>query len=422
MAAPGSLEAGAAAALQAGSGGGSDSSSLPEGPRSSEAERRRFRSCRPREDEGPRALCSRLHRLCRGWLRPERSGKAEMLDRVVLEQLLALLPPELAGWLRECGAESCAQAVALAEGFLLAPPPSSAPREPPGEGRQKQELFTGDISAELQERGNRCSHSQELIFRRIQFGPLQQGSDPFEEVTVDFTEEEWKLLDSGQRALCREVTLEAFRNMAALGDGIEKKKQERAPSSLSLSLLSPVLGHPSSQEILGKETPQQRKQENTFCPNVVLFITAPLPCPSSPTFSPAYCFSPPSDQILRQRRSSVFDVTKEQSMRKKDSLTARPAVQKRAEASACAGGRGGGKSLLVKGRKQHSPMGFSLSRKENSTSRRSNLQEAKTAREILAGTICSCSSPPQKLWERSPRSPSPGKGRSEGRGGGVGPP
>ncbi|KAG8127393.1 hypothetical protein E2320_014307 [Naja naja] len=111
--------------LQAGSG-------LPEGPRSSEADRWRFRSCASREAEGPRALCSRLYRLCRGWLRPERSSKAEMLDLVVLEQLLALLPSELSGWLRECGAESCAQAVALAEGWLLGP--AAAPE--PGKGRQ----------------------------------------------------------------------------------------------------------------------------------------------------------------------------------------------------------------------------------------------------------------------------------------------
>ncbi|KAM3845112.1 zinc finger protein 213-like [Vipera latastei] len=224
----------AAVALQAGSGGGGESggsgggpSGLPEGPRSSEAKRRRFRSCCPREDEGPRALCSRLHRLCRGWLKPERSGKAEMVDRVVLEQLLALLPPELAGWLRECGAESCAQAVALAEGFLLGPPPSSASREPPGEGRQMQEPFTGENSAELQERGNQHSPSQDLLFRRFQPGLFQQltGCNPFEEVTVDFTEEEWALLDFGQRALYIEVTLEAFKNIITLGDAMEEEQK-----------------------------------------------------------------------------------------------------------------------------------------------------------------------------------------------------
>ncbi|XP_070600072.1 zinc finger protein with KRAB and SCAN domains 1-like isoform X2 [Erythrolamprus reginae] len=196
--------------------------SFPEDSLSPEIHRRRFRDlegCR-QEAEGPRELCSRLHRLCRQWLRPERSSKGEMLDRVVLEQLLPLLPPEMASWVRECGAESCSQAVA--EGFLL----SRAQREEPGEGQQ--ELFMGEISTELHERENPSSPSQELLCSRIELESPCQGSGPFEEVTVDFTLDEWKLLDSGQKTLCREVTWEILKNMALLDDGLENVYRKQA--------------------------------------------------------------------------------------------------------------------------------------------------------------------------------------------------
>ncbi|XP_042306472.1 zinc finger and SCAN domain-containing protein 30-like isoform X2 [Sceloporus undulatus] len=136
-----------------------------------EARRQRFRHFRYEMIEDPQRVYGQLQELCRQWLKPERYTKEEILDLVVLEQFLAILPQEIQNWIEEGGPEGCIQAVTLAEDFLSShqestswkvtiesPLPCQEPLQDQGQGFSGVEVpvhsIPREICAEAKQKGD----------------------------------------------------------------------------------------------------------------------------------------------------------------------------------------------------------------------------------------------------------------------------
>ncbi|XP_054831609.1 zinc finger and SCAN domain-containing protein 31-like [Eublepharis macularius] len=134
---------------------------LIEEPVNSYVECQLFRQFDYQEAEGPREACRHLRRLCHQWLKPERHTKEQILELVILEQFLAILPPGMQSWIGECSPQTCAQAVILAEDFLLR--------------QQEDEIQEEQVTSPFEE--GPAQKTPLDSWQRLHFGGLKQESD-----------------------------------------------------------------------------------------------------------------------------------------------------------------------------------------------------------------------------------------------------
>ncbi|XP_060251430.1 zinc finger protein 287 isoform X1 [Ovis aries] len=176
--------------------------------RDTETCRQNFRNFPYPDLAGPRKALNQLRELCLKWLRPEIHSKEQILELLVLEQFLSILPGEVRTWVKSQYPRNSEEVVTLVEDLTQILKEEAAPQN-----------FT--LSQETPEDDPKGRQA----FQAGWFNDLvTKESMTFKDVAVDITQEDWELMRPVQKELYKTVTLQNYWNMVSLDERFQSER------------------------------------------------------------------------------------------------------------------------------------------------------------------------------------------------------